>query len=128
MTGAGLSDYDMAYKKTTGRPVGTIPLSALQTAQPSSVQTPVSAIGLVAGATAQPKTADSVSGAESYGTVSIDKEHINRTRETTDALWKLNEYIFIDCECDTNLKIPQVYVNKVIDCPHCLKSHRVVQA
>lgn len=132
MTGAGLSDYDQAYKKTTGRPVGAIPNSALRSSPlPVDVHKPISpldipgaGIGLVAGASAHSNQADSDSNTINYHTVTTDDGHINRARETTDALWKLNDYTFIECDCDTNLKIPKVYTNKIIDCPHCLKPHR----
>ena len=128
MTGAGLSEYNEAYKKSTGRPVGAIPFSALNTATPISIGIPGSGIdlGLVAGASAGSFSAD----LRSDSTIKKDKvdlNHVDRARETTDALWKLNDYIFIECDCDTNLKIPQIYANKIIDCPHCLKSHRVAQ-
>jgi heat shock protein HtpX len=127
MTGAGLSDYDQAYKKTTGRPVGAIPISSLQTPLPIPVEIPGSEIGLVAGAASQARSISTAHGTDDYKEETQKNDHIYRARETTDALWKLNDYTFIECGCDTNLKIPRVYANKIIDCPHCLKSHRVVQ-
>src|SRR5581483_717543 len=42
-------------------------------------------------------------------------EHADRVRQTTDALWALNDYIFIDCPCGTRLKIPPVYAGKKIE-------------
>lgn len=126
MTGAGLGDYDNAYKKTTGKPVGTIPKSALETEKSSPLGTVFPEMGLVAGAAIQ-KEATMTPDAKIQITTDKAEAHINRTRETTDALWKLNEYKFIECECDTNLKIPEAYSNKVIECPHCLKNHRVAQ-
>ncbi len=126
MTGAGLSDYDEAYKKTTGRPVGTIPASALKSSETSSIiEVPGTEIGLVSATAAQNTHEEFIKLESADGKQSPDRGHIQRTRETTDALWKLNDYKFIECDCDTNLKIPPIYSNKVIDCPHCLKSHRV---
>jgi len=137
MTGAGLNEYDHAYKKTTGRPVGAIPNSALKsspleaavdkTISPIDIIIPGAGIGLVAGAASQAKQTSSTQTTADYKEAPQENNHINRARETTDALWKLNDYTFIECDCDTNLKIPQIYANKIIDCPHCLKSHRVAQ-
>ncbi len=135
MTGAGLSDYDDAYKKTTGKPVGAIPKSARdsypKTVEAEKIINPMDiipgvgdGIGLVAGATQTMQSGD-VRSTSNLKTEVLDKGHLDRARETTDALWKLNDYKFIECECDTNLKIPEVYSNKVIECPHCFKSHRV---
>ncbi|MFH0703269.1 MAG: M48 family metallopeptidase [bacterium] len=50
---------------------------------------------------------------------------LDRTRDTTDMLWKLNQYIFINCSCGTNLKIPPEYSGMQISCPHCLTQVRV---
>lgn len=123
MGGAGLSDYDQAYKKTTGRPVGTIPFSAIETEKSSPLGTVFPEMGIVAAAA--DKEMKHIPAEEH---ISSKQDHVERTRETTDALWKLNEYHFIDCDCDTKLKIPAVYAGKIIDCPHCLKSHRVAQS
>ena len=49
----------------------------------------------------------------------------DRVRETTDMLWKLNEYIFITCACGAKLKIPPSYKGKNIPCPHCKEEHNI---
>ena len=127
MTGAGLSDYDNSYKKTTGKPVGTIPFSALQSEKSSPLGTALPEMGLVAGAQAASESGTKTDGGLNQPQEALQATHIDRARETTDALWKLNEYSFIECDCDTNLKIPGVYDNKIIECPHCLRSHRVAR-
>ncbi len=127
MTGAGLSSYDEAYKKTTGRPVGAIPASAIKTDKSSPLGTVLPETGLVAAAAGTSEQTPDTDLKKQNVSVQT-QDHVSRTRETTDALWKLNKYKFIECDCDTNLKIPQVYANKIIECPHCLKSHRVALA
>jgi heat shock protein HtpX len=52
-------------------------------------------------------------------------DHVERVRQTTDALWALNDYIFITCACGTKLKIPPAYRGKKIECPHCGRVHEV---
>lgn len=91
---AGLTSYDEAFRKVTGRPVGIVPFAALRGA------------------------ADVPSASRPAPT-----DHIERVRQTTDALWSLNDYIFINCPCGTRLKIPPVYRHKKIECPHCSRVH-----
>jgi heat shock protein HtpX len=96
---AGAADYgkyDEAYRKVTRRPVGVVPASALKAAQ----ETPSRA--------AEKKDALS---------------QLDRIRETTDMLWRLNQFIFIACACGTKLKIPPEYLGKRIECPHCGTPH-----
>lgn len=100
--GAGLGDYERAYRKVTGRPVGVIPVSSLRAAPGA----PLAAGG---------GTADPRSG-------------FTRIRETTDLLWRLNQYAFIGCACGTNLKVPPAFIGKKIPCPHCGALHDVLAA
>lgn len=51
--------------------------------------------------------------------------HLLRMRQATDALWKVNGYIFIDCECETKIKLPEKYVGEQFHCPHCGLEHVV---
>jgi heat shock protein HtpX len=96
--GAGLGSYERAFRKVTGRPVGVVPFAALRSAEEVAVA---------------PAPAPSV------------LEHVDRVRQTTDVLWALNDYIFIDCPCETRLKIPPAYRGKKIECPHCARVHGV---
>ncbi|MDP3981669.1 MAG: M48 family metallopeptidase [Chlamydiota bacterium] len=96
--GAGYMDYDQAYQKVTGRSVGVIPLTSLQASEKTSAKTS--------------KSDDA-------------RTQLNRIRQTTDLLWKLNQYIFIACSCGVKMKIPPIYVNRKIPCPHCNKEHSV---
>jgi heat shock protein HtpX len=110
-TSAGLGSYNEAFQKVTGRPVGVVPFAAVREAkdvpaelrlQPAAAPVPVPAI-------APPLS------------------KVDRVRQTTDLLWSLNDFIFIDCPCGTKLKIPPVYRGKRIECPHCARVH-VAQA
>lgn len=100
----GLQSYNEAFRKVTGRPVGVIPFTALKAAAVPAetrppVVLPVPAIG-----------------------------HIERVRQTTDLLWKLDDYLFINCPCETRLKIPPAYKGKKIECPHCGRLHLAVSS
>lgn len=93
---AGVKSYDDAFRKVTGRPVGLIPFSALRDAADVPVKAPM---------------------------VAAPFTHTDRVRQTTDLLWAMNDYTFIDCECGTKLKIPPAYRGKKIECPHCGRLH-----
>ncbi len=54
-----------------------------------------------------------------------DSSSHKRHRETTDTVWKANNYIFIPCPCETKLKIPPAYAGKKITCPHCSVEYNV---
>ncbi len=94
--GAGYLDYDSGFKKVTGKAVGVVPLGSLEHAKKVASE--------------QPKGKDT-------------RSQIDRIRQTTDMLWKLNQFMFIACACGVNLKIPPVYANQKIQCPHCGNHH-----
>jgi heat shock protein HtpX len=95
--GAGLPRYDEAFRKVTGRPVGVVPFSALREAPHVGVATPA---------------ADASS-------------RLERVRQTTDMLWRLNQYVTIPCTCGTTLKVPPAYLGRDIPCPQCATVHRI---
>jgi heat shock protein HtpX len=95
--GAAFKDYDQAFLKVTRRPVGVIPFSALQNDQPSSARQSQSQM----------------------------ETPLQRVRQATDALWHLNQFIFIACACGTKLKFPPSFLGKRIPCPHCQTEHLV---
>ena len=53
----------------------------------------------------------------------IIKQNIQKHIEVEDFVHALAGYTTINCECATKLKIPPVYKNKIIICPHCNKKH-----
>lgn len=107
--GAGFVDYDRAFKRITGQKGGVMPKSALALGAMAAVSPHTQVAPVSASA---PATTPAMAVAE-------------RVRQTTDVLWKVNKYIFINCDCDTKLKIPPIYANKLIECPHCRKAHKV---
>lgn len=96
--GASYLDYESAYKKVLEKPKGVMPSGAL------------------AGLSAVPLAALAAAPA--------NDTPLKRHRETTDCMWKVNNYIFIPCPCETKLKIPPTYSGKEITCPHCGTKHR----
>ncbi len=53
----------------------------------------------------------------------ILEENIKKHREIENNIYKLENYTIINCNCGTILKIPDVYKNTIIICPHCNKKH-----
>ena len=96
--GAGLKNYDEAFRRVTGRPVGVVPFRALASAEQRPAVPP---------------------GAPDAG------NRLERVRRTTDMLWRLNEYTFVACACGTGLKFPPAYVGREIACPHCGTVHTI---
>jgi heat shock protein HtpX len=96
MGGSGsLAAYDAAFRQVHKGGVGVVPAAELAGA----------GVGLAP--------------AGAVGTAEREPEEIDRARETTDVLWKLNDYTFHTCMCGTKLKIPPKFKKKVIKCPHC---------
>jgi len=87
-----LERYDEAFRKVTNRAVGVVPAGSMQAIAAAEARKP---------AAPDPRT------------------HIQRVREVTDALWRLQSYIFIACACGTSLKVPPEYAGREIPCPHC---------
>ena len=90
--GAGFGDYDMAFRRVTGKPIGVIPFRSLETAEKVEIRKP-----------------DEIP----------TEKHIDRVRQSTDAIWRLNKYAFIPCDCGTKLKVPPELQGQQITCPHC---------
>ena len=98
--GAGLASYDKAFREVTRRPVGVVPFAELRARDDVAAVAPALA----------------------------PLAHVERVRQATDALWSVNDYIFVDCPCGTRLKIPPAYAGKKIECPHCSRIHDVRRA
>ena len=92
-----LGNYDQAFRRVTGRAVGVVPAGSLAASQ--TVQT--------------------------RATETDGRTHLTRVRETTDALWRLQDYAFIPCACGTSLKVPPAHTGQTIPCPHCGTPHSV---
>lgn len=96
MSGASFADYERAYGQSKGK-ASIIPASALSGA---------GAVGLRApSAELQP----------------LEKaaQKIERTRETSDLMWRKSNYKTIDCDCGTRLRVPPNFQGTTVRCPHC---------
>ena len=98
MAGASYADYERAYKQATGKSI--VPVPALSGAP----------VGLRAAARA---------GAGE------PVEQIDRARDTSDLLWRMNDYQTIDCDCGTRLRVPPNYRESSLRCPHCGRIHQL---
>lgn len=86
-------DYDQAFRKVTHRAVGVVPAGALA--------------AIPAGAAAVREA------------IPDSRSHLDRVRQSTDALWRLQNYAFLTCACGTSLKVPPEHQGRPIRCPHC---------
>lgn len=48
-----------------------------------------------------------------------------RARETSDLMYKLNDYRVIDCDCGVRLKVPADFPASEVRCPRCGETHRI---
>jgi heat shock protein HtpX len=95
--GASLADYNQAYRTIHkgGKPVfSTATLAAAGT------------VGIRA---AVPEAAPG----------EREPSKVERTREVSDLMWRMNEYETVTCDCGTKLKIPPDFKRSNIRCPHC---------
>ena len=95
MSGASLANYEQAYEKVKSSRV--MPASALAESEavesrPASVETP---LGQIQG-------------------------QIDRTRETSDLMWRMSNYKALACEnCGMHIKLPPSYKEPSVRCPRC---------
>ncbi len=99
--GASLGDYDAAYRQvhTGGR--GLIQPVAIASA---------GAVGLRA---AEPEAVPR----------EPEPSKLERTREVSDLMWRMNDYKTITCDCGTKLKVPAKLKRATVKCPHCGRTH-----
>ncbi len=102
MGGGGLGDYEVAYAGAHRGGGHVIPATAL------------------AGAATVPLRQATVE------TAAEKADHVKRTREASAALWSVNKYRTLDCECGTRLRIPPGYRQPKVKCPHCGRVHDVL--
>ena len=100
MAGAAYEDYSTAYQQVLHTDKAFIPAAAVASA------------GTVALRTAQPEAPEKL-------------EEVQRTRETTNALWNVHKYKTITCACGTKLRLPPSYKLPDVRCPHCGRTNPV---
>ncbi len=54
-----------------------------------------------------------------------EPDKLERTRETSNLMQKMDNYKMIDCECGTRLKVPPGFEGSRLQCPHCGRIHDV---
>ena len=101
--GASLADYDQAYRgiHKGGKPVFS-----------TATLTGAGAVGIRA---AVPEAAPG----------EHEPNKVERTREVSDLMWRMNDYESVNCDCGTKLKIPPDFKRSNIRCPHCGRINNV---
>jgi heat shock protein HtpX len=95
MSGASLADYERAYENAKGAKI--VPDSALAGA--AAVEQRVASPASEAGEA---------------------QEMVDRKRDTSDVLWRMNNYRTLSCEnCGTTLRLPPSYDQPAVRCPRC---------
>ncbi|MDO8567150.1 MAG: M48 family metallopeptidase [Dehalococcoidales bacterium] len=102
MGGASFAEYDKAYRQMH-RGKGVVPPSALTAPAAGPLRS------------AQPGAVE-------------EEDKVERTRETSSLMWRLNAYKTIDCDCGTTLRIPPNFSESTVACPHCGRVHEVAEA
>ena len=95
MTGVSFSNYEQAYEKVRGSRKAVLPGSALSGTGEVEIRAP------------RPEPVEPL------------RAGIERRRETSGALWQMNAYKTISCDCGTRLRIPPALQNSTVRCPHC---------
>lgn len=96
MTGSSFSNYEEAYDKLHySSRQGILPGSALTQTQAVEIRAP------------RPEPVEPFQAS------------IERRRETSEALWQINDYKTINCKCGTRLRIPPRLQKSSVRCPHC---------
>jgi len=96
--GASFGDYDQAYREVR---------SAKKGVMTPAVVAATGAVGLRSTLPPEPARRERKS------------EKVERTREVSDLMLRLNNYRTIPCECGTKLKLPPTFKQKNVKCPHC---------
>ena len=102
--GASLADYDQAYRQVRSAHKGMMSPAAVAAA---------GAVGLRAASA--PELAGEAAKAEK----------VERAREVSDVMLRLNNYQTIPCDCGAKLKIPPGYRYSEVQCPRCGRVHPV---
>ncbi|MBN1191373.1 MAG: M48 family metalloprotease [Dehalococcoidales bacterium] len=95
MSGSSFRDYEKSYQKVSGSRVMPASALAAQSEAPIRQASPGALAGEI-------------------------EDQIDRTRETSNLMWRMNKYRTINCEdCGTTLRLPPSYNKPQVRCPHC---------
>jgi heat shock protein HtpX len=100
MSGAALADYDRAYREARKAKSGIAPASALALDKMSG------AVGI--------REASPEAKAEEKA-----PQKVERARETSDMMWRINKYRTVICPCGTKLRVSPEFKGVNVKCPHC---------
>ncbi|MDP2916652.1 MAG: peptidase M28, partial [Dehalococcoidia bacterium] len=96
MAGISPAEYERAYKQVKGK--GVMPVSALAAVSAAPVREPSPDASPVEAASAK----------------------LERTRETSDLMWRLSDYKTITCSgCGVKMRLPPHFNRSSVRCPHC---------
>ena len=95
--GASFADYDQAYRQIRGAGKGVISAAT------------INAVGAVGLQPAELKASRR----------EPEPEKVERTREVSDLMLRINKYRTINCNCGTKLKVPPTFKGTRVRCPHC---------
>lgn len=103
MGGASYADYEKSYEQT--KHSQAIPASALAGAQSMAIR----------------QASPAESGPFAPDTQPTEtQDRIQRTRETSDLMWRMSQYKTLNCEnCGTRLRLPPSFKAAEVRCPHC---------
>ena len=116
--GFSLAEYEQNYNRLTGKSgpllgggAGVQPFAHETVSKPAPTA-PQRAVAGEAAASTEPDVKESAA---------------SRRRETSDMLWRMNKYSFIECGCGAKLKIPPDFPAAEVRCPHCGTMHEVAK-
>ena len=109
MAGASLVDYNLAYQKIKGATSVVVPASELAMAEKADKRIPSAEAAPVVTSTATRLPAPDQ-----------NEDRIDRTRQTSDLMWRMSNYKALDCEnCGMKIKLPPSYTDSAVRCPRC---------
>ncbi|RJP34173.1 MAG: peptidase M28 [Candidatus Omnitrophota bacterium] len=103
MSGAGLAEYEAAYKKIHGEKKSCLGARTLA-------------------------AAESVKAREAGVERDKKSESITRLQEVNDLLTRFGEFLFIPCACGVRIKVPSAFKRNSIACPRCGTTHSIPSA
>ncbi|MFH1355850.1 MAG: M48 family metallopeptidase [bacterium] len=129
MAGLGYKNYEQSFQKITGTKSSLLPKAAINTAPPeplpslpqtqaipqavkTAIPAPLMAAIAQTAVTQAPKAS------------SPEPTKLEKHREVTNMMWKLDGLTEIKCSCNTTMRLPPEYLGQEITCPHCSQKHR----
>ncbi len=101
--GASFAEYDSAFRNVHKGARGIIPASAIAS---------TGAVGL--------RAAESEAAWRE-----LEPGKVERSRQVSDLMWRLNNYRTITCDCGTKLKVPPKLKKPSVKCPHCGRINKI---